>query len=137
MFDIVKESVIKYKLAQQQQQTMVKNKGLSLSLGEAFIIGIIAKFTATIATYPLIRAKVMLMVTKKRKTPISVGSISEDESEISMVTLLRDTFASDGIVGLYKGCRLQLVHTLLKSALLMMVRERISNSCRRLILDKQ
>jgi len=138
VFDIAKESVIKYKLAQQRQNTTVINKGLSLSLGEAFIIGIIAKFAATILTYPLIRAKVMLMVTRKKtNTSLNGGNPSEDESDISMVTFLRDTFTSDGIVGLYKGCQLQLVHTLLKSALLMMVRERISVSSRRLIVGKQ
>jgi hypothetical protein len=34
-------------------------------------------------------------------------------------------------VGLYRGCSLQLLHTVLKSALLMAVRERITHACRR------
>ena len=84
----------------------------SLSLGEAFLLGLFSKFVATIATYPLIRAKVMLMVTSQR----------------SMLQCLRDTFREKGITGLYEGCDLQLLHTLLKSALLMMVRERISDA---------
>jgi len=134
LFDIVKESVLKYKLAQrgQPQNIQIKSEEPSLSMGEAFIIGMIAKFAATIVTYPLIRAKVMLMVSKNtEKVP------SNDEKEVSMVRLLQDTFANDGIVGLYKGCQLQLVHTLLKSALMMMARERISISTRRLILQKK
>ena len=84
----------------------------SLSLSEAFLLGIFSKFVATIATYPLIRAKVMLMVT----------------SQSSMWQCLRETFRQRGLRGLYEGCDLQLLHTLLKSALLMMVRERISDA---------
>lgn len=129
VFDIVKESVLKCKLG---------NEGTTLSLGEAFIIGIIAKFAATIVTYPLIRAKVMLMVSEKiTKVTLSGGNFREEQNETSMVRLLRNTYTSNGIMGLYKGCQLQLVHTLLKSALLMMVRERISVSSRRLILGKK
>lgn len=90
----------------------------SLSSGEAFLLGIFSKFVATIATYPLIRAKVMLMVT----------------SQSSMWQCLRETFRKRGVQGLYEGCDLQLLHTLLKSALLMMVRERISDATQRWVV---
>ena len=90
----------------------------SLSLGEAFLLGVFSKFVATIATYPLIRAKVMLMVT----------------SQSSMWQCLRETFRQRGVQGLYEGCDLQLLHTLLKSALLMMVRERISDATQRWVV---
>jgi hypothetical protein len=41
-------------------------------------------------------------------------------------------FRKDGIRGIYQGCSLQLLHTVLKSALLMMVRERITSGTHRL-----
>ena len=90
----------------------------SLSMAESFLLGLFSKFIATIATYPLIRAKVMLMVTSQK----------------SMLQCLRQTYRERGVKGLYEGCDLQLLHTLLKSALLMMVRERISDATQRYVM---
>ena len=79
------------------------------------LLGIIAKFVATIATYPLIRAKVMLMVTTKTKTTTSSPTQQ-------FWKCLVDEYNESGVLkGLYRGCQLQLFHTLLKSALLMMI----------------
>lgn len=90
----------------------------SLSMPEAFLVGLFAKFVATIITYPLIRAKVILMVT----------------SEKSLLGSLMRSYKKDGVRGLYKGCDWQLIHTVLKSALMMMVREKISFSTHQLIV---
>ncbi|KAG7358358.1 mitochondrial carrier protein [Nitzschia inconspicua] len=93
-----------------------------LSLSQAFLLGVVAKFVATVATYPLIRAKVLLMVT----------------SESSLWSALVKSYRHDnGIRGLYKGCDWQLLHTLLKSALMMMVRERIAGQTHRWIVGGQ
>lgn len=89
-----------------------------LSMSEAFFVGLFAKFIATVATYPLIRAKVILMVT----------------SEKSLIATLSRSYREEGVRGLYRGCDWQLLHTVLKSALMMMVRERISESSRRILL---
>lgn len=85
---------------------------------DAFLLGLFAKFVATIATYPVIRAKVMLMVT----------------SEKSMVAVLCRSYKEHGVRGLYKGCNWQLIHTVLKSALMMMVRENITAGTQRVIV---
>ena len=122
VFDSLKDIVLRHK------SRVASLESVRLSMGEAFCIGIIAKFAATIATYPLIRAKVMLMVAKKK------GTCDRTELENNMIGLLRDMIQKGGRRELYKGCSLQLVHTLLKSALLMMVRERITVTTRRLIL---
>ena len=94
---------------------------LQLSMRDAFIIGLLAKFTATMATYPLIRAKVMIMVTS-------------NTANHSFIHCLRTEYQRNGFLGLYTGCHLQLLHTLLKSALLMMVRERITKTTHRFVL---
>eukprot|EP00934_Nitzschia_sp_Nitz4_P007049 Nitzschia sp. Nitz4//scaffold9_size221794//26611//27630//NITZ4_001320-RA/size221794-processed-gene-0.308-mRNA-1//-1//CDS//3329560923//7039//frame0 len=96
-------------------------RGSHLSMSEAFFVGLVAKFVATVATYPLIRAKVMLMVT----------------SEKSMLASIIRSYENGGIRGLYKGCDWQLLHTVLKSALMMMIRERITDTTHRLILGSQ
>ena len=94
-------------------------------MAEAFLLGLVAKFVATIATYPLIRAKVMIVT-------------SQPSSQLSPVTELckciTDEYENHGLQGLYRGCRLQLFHTLLKSALLMMVRERITRTTHRILM---
>lgn len=119
VFDSMKDVILKHKT----------DMNARLTMGEAFCIGLVAKFAATIATYPLIRAKVMLMVAKKK----NFGSESLT-SEDTMIGLLQGMYQSGGTKEMYRGCRLQLVHALLKSALLMMVKERIAVTTKRLIL---
>ena len=128
-----------------------------LSMGQAFVVGLISKFFATIMTYPLIRCKVMLMVDTGMDTDESNEanhfrnghngnansanghsrhqSASETKNEArprSLMGLLLHIFCRDGIRGLYRGCSLQLLHTVLKSAMLMMVREKITIASHRL-----
>lgn len=91
-----------------------------LNLREAFLTGLVAKLIATIATYPLIQAKVMLMVTHQNSL---LGSMVRQ-------------YKQNGIAGLYKGCNLQMAHTILKSALLMMIREKITATTNSLIIPK-
>lgn len=102
IYDTLKYSFLGQSSSKQQQLTMI----------QAFFLGILSKFTATIATYPLIRAKVMLMVTHRT----------------SMLGCLIEEYHAHGARGIYKGMHLQLLHTLLKSALLMVVKERIEQT---------
>lgn len=105
VFDSVKSRIL-----QSQQE--------NLTMAQAFVVGLLAKFVATMVTYPLIRTKILLMVT----------------SEKSMLTCLQQEYAKHGIQGWYRACHLQLFHTLLKSALLMMVREKITVTTQRLLV---
>jgi hypothetical protein len=108
VFDMMKNGIL----------TRRHSSKLNLSMMDAFLLGLFAKFVATIATYPVIRAKVMLMVT----------------SEKSMVAVLCRSYKEHGVRGLYKGCNWQLIHTVLKSALMMMVRENITAGTQRVIV---
>jgi len=90
----------------------------NLTMAQAFLVGLFAKFVATVATYPLIRTKILLMVTSQK----------------SMLKCLSREYQLSGIRGWYRGCHLQLFHTLLKSALLMMVKERITVTTHRLLV---
>lgn len=108
VFDMAKSHLLQSKMTSQ-----------NLSMAEAFLLGLFAKFCATIATYPLIRAKIMLMVTSRQ----------------SMLRTLLENYHREGIAkGLYKGCSVQLFHTVLKSALMMMVKERIAATTHRLLV---
>ena len=141
-FDSLKSAFLQRLAADNGNQTEV------LSMGQAFVVGLISKFFATIMTYPLIRCKVMLMVDSCIDTDgtndanrfqnghaNSTNGHSEHQSARdtrhearprSLLRLLLHIFSRDGIRGLYRGCSLQLLHTVLKSAMLMMVREKIT-----------
>ena len=141
---------------------------MRLSMAEAFLIGLLAKFAATIATYPLIRAKVMLMCNSKGTpapkeeksdgdrynfrrgdTTLNFGGrvydknpesgtekidCKETRTRPNLWGVLCSIYKDEGVPGLYRGCNLQLIHTLLKSALLMMVRERIIVTTRSMMI---
>ena len=114
----------------QQQQ-------LSLSVSDAFILGLLSKFVATIVTYPLIRAKVLLMVEEVGSEDNNDSNSNSNllSSSSSLWSVLKKSYYNDGdggIQGLYKGCNWQLIHTLLKSALMMTIREQITDRSRSL-----
>jgi len=176
VFDTLKSSVLQRKADRRNRLGTAEGED-RLSMGEAFLIGIMAKFAATIVTYPLIRAKIMLMCNSKKSTG-KTKSVPDDEKEtpcdsrltfrrgdtvlnfggrvcadgastrgdgnairdgesLTLWGVLRTIYRDEGIPGLYRGCNLQLVHTVLKSALLMMVRERIAVTTRRLLLSSK
>jgi adenine nucleotide transporter 17 len=112
---------IHYTVFDTTKAQLLRRRGKSnLTMMDAFLLGALAKFVATITTYPLIRAKVILMVT----------------SQTDIVQCLQTEYRKHGIPGLYKGCNIQLLHTLFKSALLMMIRERITRTTQRIIVTE-
>jgi Mitochondrial carrier protein len=94
-----------------------------VTMVESFVLGLFAKLVATLATYPLIQAKVQIMT-----------QVASSNRCKSLWSHLYQEYSRDGISGLYRGFQLQLLHTLLKSALLVMLRERIERTTRRLLL---
>jgi len=145
MFENLKTALLQHRSSQLQQGSK------RLTMGEAFVFGLISKFFATIMTYPLIRAKVMLMVSSpdvfEDDDCNEVGSNgsngnakSNDETRTkkyprSLPLLLISIFRNDGIRGLYRGCSVQLLHTIMKSALMLMIRERITSVCHQFFLE--
>ncbi|RAL52489.1 unnamed protein product [Cuscuta campestris] len=122
VFDQLKQHLLK-----DQQHTSTGKKGSSpvvLSAFSAFLLGALSKTIATVITFPAIRCKVMIQVadmngeggdkkskSKPRKTLLGVaGSILRNE----------------GILGFFKGLQAQILKTVLSSALLLMIKEKIS-----------
>jgi hypothetical protein len=98
-------------------QRRSSDKQRRLSMVEAFLLGLLAKFVATVATYPFIQAKTKLMT-------------SSNHNNASLRACLLCEYEQHGVKGLYRGCNLQLIHTLLKSALMMVLRERTMRTTR-------
>ena len=143
MFENLKSSLLQHRSSHQNQGN---NR---LTMGEAFISGLISKFFATIMTYPLIRAKVLLMVSspdvfenddcsrvdsKGSNGPANSHNEKRKKYPRSLPLLLISIFRNDGIRGMYRGCSVQLLHTIMKSALMLMIRERITSVCHQLFL---
>ena len=141
MYDTLKSWLMLHRQKQNQTGELNRTQISKLSMWESFTFGLVSKFAATITTYPLIRAKVMMMVAPMTNViPDAASShkptadINKDTSDYdtkseksnSLIVLLLCICKKDGIRGLYRGCSLQLLHTVLKSALLLMVREHIT-----------
>ncbi|CAN6328384.1 unnamed protein product [Urochloa humidicola] len=126
VFDQLKQRII------QRQQS--KNGGsaddksrVALSAFSAFLLGAVSKSIATVLTYPLIRCKVMIQAADPAED-------DEDESERpsksrtpkSMLGALHAIWSKEGIPGFFKGLHAQILKTVLSSALLLMIKEKIS-----------
>ncbi|KVH93603.1 Mitochondrial carrier domain-containing protein [Cynara cardunculus var. scolymus] len=94
----------------------------SLSALSAFLLGAASKCAATCLTYPAIRCKVM----------IQSAESSEDTEEVkSRKTVSGALYAiwnKEGFLGFFKGLRAQILKTVLSSALLLMIKEKITKS---------
>ena len=84
---------------------------------ESFVIGAIAKITATLATYPYIMAKLRLQY----RGPLPEGQQAYKGTVDVIASILR----RDGLVGLYAGLRAQLLKSVLGAALMFMMKEKI------------
>lgn len=103
----------------------------SLSAFSAFLLGAISKSIATVLTYPAIRCKVM----------IQAADSSEDETKENkkkprktILSVLDAIWKREGISGFFKGLQAQILKTVLSSALLLMIKEKITATTWVLIL---
>lgn len=93
----------------------------------AFVIAAGAKVAATVLTYPLIRAKTMMMAKQSDMNDISAINREQGKRRGSdMISVLVNVASTEGLHGLYAGCGGQLMHGVLKSALLLTAREEIA-----------
>jgi hypothetical protein len=122
---------LKQKLIQRQRRKNAEAGGgsspVALSAFSAFLLGAISKSVATILTYPLIRCKVMIQAADPDED-------DDDESERpgkskspkTMLGALHAMWSKEGIPGFFKGLHAQILKTVLSSALLLMIKEKIS-----------
>jgi hypothetical protein len=93
---------------------LAKTLAKSLTSGQAFCTGGLAKSVATLITFPYVRAKVILQGTK-----------DATEAKMSPFSVIVRCIRDDGLKGLYMGIGVALMKGVLKSAVLLMVKEKI------------
>ncbi|RHY28666.1 hypothetical protein DYB32_005790 [Aphanomyces invadans] len=98
-----------------------------LSAIEAFVLAALAKSIATIVTYPVIRAKVLMQAAEN----------ANEHASLSMVQVLDRTWKNGGAAALFQGCHAQLVNTVVKSAVVVMTKEQIAALTVRLLYPFQ
>ncbi|CEG35322.1 mitochondrial carrier family [Plasmopara halstedii] len=128
-----------YKLKLQLQQfKMAANntkRVSSLTALEALILAAFAKAVATIITYPIIRAKVLIQAQTKPGDGRQQQLYGHHQPEkcSSMLHMLKRINELEGFAGYFKGCSAQLFITVLKSALLVMTKEQIAKYTTRIL----
>uniref|UniRef100_A0A2P2QSR5 Peroxisomal adenine nucleotide carrier 1-like n=1 Tax=Rhizophora mucronata TaxID=61149 RepID=A0A2P2QSR5_RHIMU len=117
---------IQYTVFDQLKQVILKgkqNQAGGLSAFSAFVLGAVSKSIATVLTYPAIRCKVMIQAADsdddatKKKQPKCSKTISG---------VMCATWRREGLLGFFKGLQAQILKTVLSSALLLMIKEKIS-----------
>lgn len=122
---------LKQKLIQRQRHKNAESVGdsspVALSAFSAFLLGAISKSVATILTYPLIRCKVMIQAADSNEDDDNESERpGKSRSPKTMLGALHAMWSKEGIPGFFKGLHAQILKTVLSSALLLMIKEKIS-----------
>ena len=137
VYDRLKYEVLTFRNAYKGQQEKF------LASSDAFIVSVIAKLIATFATYPLVRAKLLMMIEMKsrdstnneKKEKESVASENNvggkkvhDRSEIGkLIDTIYGSLQRGGITDLYKGVFQHFIYAAIRSSSSMVVKERFNH----------
>ncbi|KAH0470811.1 hypothetical protein IEQ34_000534 [Dendrobium chrysotoxum] len=122
VFDQLKQRFIQRQQSKQSASGSAGSSPESLSAFSAFLLGAMSKSVATIITYPLIRCKVMIQASNLEDE----SNEPKPKSNKTISGCLSSIWNEEGIPGLFKGLQAQILKTVLSSALLLMIKEKIS-----------
>ncbi|KAG9152202.1 hypothetical protein Leryth_016398 [Lithospermum erythrorhizon] len=126
---------LKNRLLKGNQDKVNKHKSPEvLSAFSAFVLGAISKSIATCLTYPAIRCKVMIQAAE---TSDAEKSKRKQKAHKTIPGVLYAIYRKEGVSGYFKGLQAQILKTVLSSALLLMIKEKISASTWVFILATQ
>ncbi|KAK3027224.1 hypothetical protein RJ639_041642 [Escallonia herrerae] len=106
----------------------------ALSAFSAFLLGAVSKCVATCLTYPAIRCKVMI---QSAESDEHVNDETQLKSRKTVSGALYAIWKREGLLGFYKGLQAQILKTVLSSALLLMIKEKITKTTWVLMLALQ
>lgn len=95
----------------------------ALSAFSAFVLGAVSKCIATCLTYPAIRCKVMIQSAKS-----SDNERAKVKPRKTIPETLYSIWEKEGVLGFFKGLQAQMLKTVLSSALLLMIKEKVTKT---------
>lgn len=121
---MVSNPALQYAFYETSSRWRLRRSGKStLSAAEVFVLGAMAKFGATMATYPL-------MVVKSRLQVVSKDMEDERMRYRGTLHALRRMTEEEGLGVFYKGITTKLTQTILAAALMFTVKEKLAESMR-------
>ncbi|KAL0738707.1 hypothetical protein Bca4012_014917 [Brassica carinata] len=120
VFDQLKQNLLEKRMAKANKDS----SPVVLSAFMAFLLGALSKSAATVITYPAIRCKVM----------IQAADDSKERTRKTIRGVIRAIWKKEGVLGFFKGLQAQILKTVLSSALLLMIKEKITATTWFLIL---
>ena len=121
-----------------------KNK--TLSAGEAFVLGMVARTVATVVVFPFLRAKVLLQTSSslsstKQPQETSAATMPDDDRSVATTVgtmdVLWQQWSQSGLSGLYYGIGPELSRGILSSAFMLMIKERIAVIVRNFLAQRR
>ncbi|KAF9681607.1 hypothetical protein SADUNF_Sadunf05G0019400 [Salix dunnii] len=122
---------------QLKQRLLMTNKNsaektaITLSAFSAFVLGALSKSIATFLTYPAIRCKVVIQAADSDDDDTKKA---QRKSKKTISAVICAIWKREGIFGFFKGLHAQILKTVLSSALLLMIKEKIAATTWILIL---
>jgi adenine nucleotide transporter 17 len=95
----------------------------TLTAMEAFFLGMVARTVATIVTFPYLRAKVVL---QSQKNSNNGNDNSNSNSKPNITSMIVNMYMNGGISECYQGIGPELTRGIFSTALMMMMKEKIS-----------
>uniref|UniRef100_A0A6N2LXJ6 Yip1 domain-containing protein n=1 Tax=Salix viminalis TaxID=40686 RepID=A0A6N2LXJ6_SALVM len=121
---------LKLKLLKTNQNNSEKT-AVTLSAFTAFFLGALSKSIATILTYPAIRCKVVIQAADSDDDE---ANKAQRKSRKTLSAVICAIWKKEGILGFFKGLHAQILKTVLSSAFLLMIKEKITATTWVLIL---
>ncbi|GFP84002.1 peroxisomal adenine nucleotide carrier 1 [Phtheirospermum japonicum] len=122
VFDQLKNRMLKGNLKKQGDDVSSPE---ALSAFSAFVLGAVSKCIATCLTYPAIRCKVMI---QSAKSDENEEVKTRSQSRKTVTETVNSIWEKEGVSGFFKGLQAQMLKTVLTSALLLMIKEKIAKT---------
>ncbi|KAH7859033.1 hypothetical protein Vadar_030689 [Vaccinium darrowii] len=131
VFDQLKQRLLK---GRPSKKNGTESSSEALSAFSAFVLGAVSKCVATCLTYPAIRCKVMIQAAESDEDGTKEA---QPKSRKTIADAILMIWEREGPLGFFKGLESQILKTVLSSALLLMVKEKITKTTWVLMLALQ
>ncbi|XP_044497978.1 peroxisomal adenine nucleotide carrier 1-like [Mangifera indica] len=121
-FDQLKQRLLNRRLKRESGKESAPE---ALSAFSAFLLGAVSKCIATSLTYPAIRCKVMIQAADEDEDGIEQAPLKNQKTVLGAIYAI---WKREGPLGFYKGLQAQILKTVLSSALLLMIKEKITKT---------